>query len=139
MNSKNAFRAFIIFRELVDFCRGPIEDATMPPGIKSLVVAHAPHTVYLSSTIRDTFDTAMILIGLGAFVGLMMFRNWGRCLYVLYVFLTFVTVPTGSDVIVATRWSYPVDLLSYALYGVAITLMFCPPVGLCFHRPPNRK
>jgi hypothetical protein len=133
--SKNAFRCLVVFHQLFDFSRTSIENATMPADVPALIRAHAPKALNISSTIQESFDWAMILIGLAAFVGVLLFRGWGRWCYVIYLTFTVITLPIDGDIVLSTRWSFLAFFICAALWGVIATLLFTAPIKNYFERP----
>jgi hypothetical protein len=134
--SKNTFRCLVVFQQAFDFCRTSIiETAPMPPEIASVIHAHAPKALNIPNVLRETFDWAMVIVGLAALVGVLLFRGWGRWCYVTYLVFTVITLPIGGDFIVSSRWGFLAFFICASLWGVVATLLFTAPIKSYFERP----
>ena len=109
-----------------------ITDSWMPPemrsflGVESSVMEEAAD-VLSPSRMMQTLWWGMTLIFVLASVGLILFRQWGRTLFVFLSILNLLLVPF-EEIYADTGWTVFVGSAAYIVEGMIISLMFFSPV-----------
>ena len=120
MTRRGGFRLFLVVQFLYAIVMGIFGD---------LVLTHAP-TPTLSG-LQIGLGIVLLVTSIGGFVGIWLFRRWGRLLYTASVLITLVNLaiaPVHRDAPVAVAWI----AVSWLLTGITVTLIHASPVATEF-------
>lgn len=132
---KRNFQALVVLHQFLIFASlvvQAITDSWMPPemrsflGIESSVMEDASD-VLSSSRMMETIWWAVTLVFIVASVGLILFRQWGRTLFVFLSILNLLLIPFG-EIYVDTGWTVFVGSAAGIVEGMIISLMFFSPI-----------
>lgn len=136
---KRNFQTLVVFHQFLIFggmLVQSVTDSWMSPemrsflGIESSVMESAADVTPQSQGMRALW-WALTLLSVSASVGVVLFRRWGRTLFVLVSVLTLVSTPFGG-LYVDVGWTVLVGSAAGIIEGMIIALMFFSPLRRLF-------
>jgi len=137
---KRNFQALVVLHQCLIFAAAVIQSVTddwLPPeakillGVESSLLDGARDDAPWSLVI-DIQWWAVILIGLSASAGVLLFRRWGRTLFVAASLISLALSPL-SGLYVDVGWTVMVASAAGIAEGMIISLMFFSPLRKLFH------
>ena len=143
MNNRVVFRLAIIGVLVFDLAIGAavywFDDGSLDPARELL-----PDDFYWASFQESHFILSMVLGGLlvvtmiASIVGVLLFRNWGRWLYVGVTVLVFpISILTGASLYYG--WESALWDVASMAYGAILLAMFLPPISNEFNSSTRQR
>ncbi len=136
---KRNFQALVVFHQFLIFGSlvvQSITDSWMSPEMRSFLGIELSVVDYLAevtapSQMMDALWWGMTIISLLASVGVILFRRWGRTLFVFVSMLNLLLTPFGG-IYIDVGWTVLVGSAAGIIEGMIISLMFFSPLRRLF-------
>ena len=141
MNSRNKFRAFVIFTNsgylLYALLYFLLYDERFDAAYEKLPVGIIDE-YFANTAILIIVLAALIVFWLLSVIGLLLFKNWGRILAVLGLI---IGLPLGSlfGPSIVAGWESVMGALLDTCYGITLAVIYLQPISAEFNKPHQQQ
>lgn len=129
---KAAFRSLVILSILVAPLAALEDGVQLPAEIREAVNASA-YSPRIPTIFQLATDLILLIPGVGAVAGLMLFRNWGRLCYLSLLMVLLIRM-FSQPFWVSSGTHSCMAFISAVLHGVTLTMSYLPPLSASFKR-----